>query len=126
MPAQEKSLITSCTKQKITYQERGSGATTIIAVHGWLDNLNSFSPLAERLSEAFKFISLDLPGHGISDNYPAEKDYAMLEDVFTLREFSNEVCDSKFILLGHSMGASICSIFASVYPEKVEQGSLFT
>ena len=38
----------------------------IIALHGYLDNSNSFKPLAEYLTanKEYYIISVDLPGHG--------------------------------------------------------------
>jgi len=42
----------------------------IVAVHGWLDNANSFDYLAEFLLHDFYFIAIDLPGHVSSDKSP--------------------------------------------------------
>ena len=41
----------------------------IIALHGWLDNADSFQGLAPWLNN-YRLISIDLPGHGLSDHIP--------------------------------------------------------
>ena len=41
----------------------------VIALHGWLDNANSFARLAPRL-EGLRVIALDMAGHGHSGHRP--------------------------------------------------------
>lgn len=41
----------------------------VIALHGWLDNANSFARLAPRL-EGLRIVALDLAGHGHSGHRP--------------------------------------------------------
>lgn len=46
--------------------------TPILAVHGYLDNSNSFKPLAQYLCrDEYYIISIDLPGHGFSSKLPS-------------------------------------------------------
>jgi pimeloyl-ACP methyl ester carboxylesterase len=42
----------------------------VIALHGWLDNANSFARLAPRL-KGLRIIALDMAGHGHSGHRPA-------------------------------------------------------
>ena len=44
----------------------------VLALHGWLDNAASFTPLAPRLKNV-RLIAVDLAGHGRSQHRPTEK-----------------------------------------------------
>ncbi len=90
----------------------------ILALHGWLDNAQSFAPLAEKMP-GHDFVALDFAGHGYSGHRPAGEilhymDY--IADVYAvLKALGWETC----ILIGHSMGAGVASVFASAFPESV-------
>lgn len=91
----------------------------ILALHGWLDNANSFAPLAPYLQDDFYFIAIDLPGHGHSSHLPAGCHYHFFDGVFTLMELLQALKLNKVHLLGHSMGACLASLFAGVAPEQL-------
>ena len=45
------------------------GAPILVGLHGYLDNAASFDNLAPFLcSQGYSFVSLDLPGHGLSSH----------------------------------------------------------
>ena len=48
----------------------------VIALHGWLDNANSFARLAPKL-DGLRIIALDMAGHGHSGHRPPGAGYAM-------------------------------------------------
>ena len=90
----------------------------ILALHGWLDNAQSFAPLAEKLPDC-EIVALEFPGHGHSQHRPTGEilhyvDY--IADVYAvLAALGWDTC----ILMGHSMGAGVASMFASAFPEKL-------
>ena len=44
-------------------------AGTVLCLHGWLDNADSFKGLAPLVAkDGWDVLSLDLPGHGLSDH----------------------------------------------------------
>lgn len=90
----------------------------IVALHGWLDNANSFDPLAEYLQNEYYFIAVDLPGHGHSSHLPLGCHYHFTDGVFTIVEIVNALKLDKVHLLGHSMGACIGSLVAGVAPNR--------
>ncbi|WP_370302220.1 alpha/beta fold hydrolase [Aeromonas encheleia] len=92
------------------------GKPLLIALHGWLDNGASFLPLAPHLAE-FHLICVDLPGHGHSDHKSTP--YVFVDWLDDLYQLSQAAGWSRFMLLGHSLGALIASAYAGVFPEQV-------
>ncbi|MFI3045947.1 Alpha/beta fold family hydrolase [Pseudomonas coronafaciens pv. coronafaciens] len=95
----------------------------VIALHGWLDNANSFARLAPRL-EGLRIVALDLAGHGYSDHRPAGAAYALADYVFDVLQVAEHMGWQRFALLGHSLGAIISVLLASSLPERVTRLAL--
>ncbi|CAM2742383.1 lipase LipA (L.pneumophila) [Legionella steigerwaltii] len=91
---------------------------TILALHGWLDNANSFAPLAPYLENNFHFVAVDLPGHGHSSHLPEGCHYHFFDGIFVVIEIINALKLDKVHLLGHSMGACLASLVGGVVPER--------
>ena len=94
------------------------GQTPLLALHGWLDNAESFSPLAEQL-DGFHIVALDLAGHGRSDHRNADGEYNIWSDLPDILAVLNQLAWSSFYLLGHSRGAIIACLFASAMTDRV-------
>jgi pimeloyl-ACP methyl ester carboxylesterase len=84
---------------------------TILAFHGWLDNANSFEPLAKHFPD-FRFIAVDLPGHGKSSHKPEGTIYHFAEYTLEIISIVEALGLKDFILLGHSMGGAISTLVA--------------
>ncbi|OBS41051.1 alpha/beta hydrolase [Pseudomonas syringae pv. syringae] len=95
----------------------------VIAVHGWLDNANSFARLAPRL-EGLRIVALDLAGHGHSEHRPAGACYALADYVFDVLQVAEQLGWQRFALMGHSLGAIISVLLAGSLPERVTQLAL--
>ena len=83
----------------------------VIALHGWLDNAASFTPMASKL-KGMRIIAVDLAGHGLSDHRPSGFSYDIwhyVEDLFYLVEALQL---NQFGLLGHSLGGVVCAMAA--------------
>jgi len=95
-----------------------------LCLHGWLDNANSFLPLARELPE-LHFIAIDLPGHGRSDHRSADAHYHFfdwVDDVVQLlQSMQLSQADQPVTLIGHSMGGMIATAVAASFPELVQQ-----
>lgn len=91
----------------------------ILALHGWLDNANSFAPLAPYLENDFYLIAIDFPGHGLSSHLPEGCYYHFFDGIFTLLELIKALQLEKIHVLGHSMGACIASLLAGVAPKQI-------
>jgi pimeloyl-ACP methyl ester carboxylesterase len=90
----------------------------IIALHGWLDNANSFDYLAQYLQDSYYFIAIDIPGHGHSSHLPPHSTYHFIDGIFIVVQVINALKFNKVHLLGHSMGACLGSLVAGVAPER--------
>jgi pimeloyl-ACP methyl ester carboxylesterase len=97
--------------------------TPVIALHGWLDNANSFAMLAPRL-EGLRIVALDLAGHGHSDHRPAGAGYTLADYVFDVLQVAEQLGWERFALLGHSLGAVVAVILAGSLPERVTRLAL--
>ena len=97
---------------------RPSLGPTIIALHGWLDNVASFDRLAALLT-GYRVIAVDLPGHGLSGHRPLQGSYNIWDDLPDLGVLIDSLDLKQVILLGHSRGAVIATLLASVLGERV-------
>jgi pimeloyl-ACP methyl ester carboxylesterase len=87
----------------ISYDQVGSGKS-IVFVHGACEN-SSFWNHQKILSDRFKIITLDLPGHGKSSPLSREIEIKAYADIVS--EFIAKTCPDKGVLVGHSMGGAI-------------------
>ena len=91
----------------------------LIALHGWLDNAESFYLVAP-LIENYRVIAIDLAGHGRSGWHSDPLGYPIQRYVADLRAFIVSMKLSQVSLLGHSLGAGVASLYAGVWPESVK------
>lgn len=80
---------------------------TIVALHGSIGSAYTFSALAERLAPEFRFVGMDLRGHGLSDKPPG--DYSLPRFVADLVAFVRALDPGPHILLGFSAGGAIAT-----------------
>ena len=90
----------------------------VIALHGWLDNANSFARLAPRL-QGVRVIALDMAGHGHSGHRPAGAGYALWDYAHDVLQVAEQLGLKRFALLGHSMGAIVSLVLAGALPERI-------
>ncbi len=96
-----------------------SGEPTI-ALHGYLDNANSFDMLAPAL-QGLRIFAMDFAGHGWSAHRRAGESYSGLNDIRDVLAVADFLGWQSFNLLGHSMGAEIGSQLAGMFPERVNK-----
>ena len=95
----------------------------VIALHGWLDNANSFARLAPKLS-GLRIVAVDFAGHGHSDHRPRGAGYALADYAFDVLCVAEQLGWKRFALLGHSLGAIVSVIIAGSFPERVTRLAL--
>ena len=92
----------------------------ILALHGWLDNALSFQPIADYLTHYY-IIALDITGHGLSSHRSHGAHYHLIDFAHDIHELVESQRWQSFILMGHSMGGIISTIYASCFPEYVSK-----
>ncbi|SEM71090.1 epoxide hydrolase. Serine peptidase. MEROPS family S33 [Pseudomonas sp. ok272] len=90
----------------------------VIALHGWLDNANSFALLAPKL-HGLRIVALDMAGHGHSDHRPPGAGYALWDYAHDVLQVAEQLGWERFALLGHSLGAIVSVVLAGAMPERV-------
>ena len=90
----------------------------VLALHGWMDNAESFSVLAPQLVGCH-VLAPDLAGHGRSDHRSADGEYNLWSDLPDLLAIVDEMGWKAFLLVGHSRGALIARLLAAALPERV-------
>jgi pimeloyl-ACP methyl ester carboxylesterase len=98
-----------------------SDAPPLLALHGWLDNAGSYAYLAPLLSERWRVIALELPGHGHSSHLPAGINYHYADYVSAVIAAAEALQLERYTLLGHSLGAGIASLVAAAKPQSIER-----
>jgi len=94
----------------------------VLAIHGWMDNANTFDPLIKLLPAHLSILAIDLPGHGLSSRYPPGSVYHNTEDVIAIRRMvKQQNWSQKLVFMGHSLGSIYSFIYAAIFPDEVEK-----
>ncbi|MBN8728411.1 MAG: alpha/beta fold hydrolase [Xanthomonadales bacterium] len=93
----------------------------LLALHGWLDNAGSFDALAPLLARQWYVVALDLRGHGRSAHLPPGAWYHYVDAFDDLAAAFACFGWKRAALLGHSLGATLASLYAGLYPERVSR-----
>jgi pimeloyl-ACP methyl ester carboxylesterase len=95
----------------------------VIALHGWLDNANSFARLAPKL-KGLRILALDMAGHGHSDHRPPGAGYGLPDYAHDVLQVAQQMGWETFSLMGHSLGAIVSVIVAGALPDRVNRLAL--
>jgi pimeloyl-ACP methyl ester carboxylesterase len=99
------------------------GDVPVLALHGWLDNANSFLPLAEHL-DGLDLVAVDFPGHGLSAPRPQGVRYHFDDNAFDVIDILDDLGWKQARLLGHSLGGAVSTLVAAAAPERVRSMAL--
>ena len=98
----------------------------ILALHGWLDNAESFRQFAAQLPEC-RVVAPDLPGHGLSPWKNGDNGYLIWSSTQVLYDLLKEQTGEQggpVHLVGHSMGGAIGLCLAAAFPERIRSFTL--
>jgi pimeloyl-ACP methyl ester carboxylesterase len=95
------------------------GDLTFVLVHGFSDLGYGWIDVAERLAQHGHVVAPDLRGHGDSDWIGAGGYYHFFDYIADLDEVIARMARPRMILVGHSMGGSVCGYWAGTRPERL-------
>jgi len=104
---------------KLNVWSWGSSSTSVVLHHGFLDHSRSWDPLAERLQGQYRVLAVDGRGHGDSDWIGAGGYYYFQDYVSDLSRVIDELTEGPVILVGHSMGGMVVSLFCGAFASRV-------
>ncbi len=106
---------------RLYYDEYGSGDRPIVLIHGLLMNRHMFDRLGPELAErGNRVITLDLLGHGESDNPPEMTHYSMLFFAEQVVGLLDHLGIRKAVIGGTSLGANVSLETAYQSPNRVK------
>ena len=95
-------------------------APAIYLLHGFMDVSATWQPVAEGLLPRFQVLAPDLRGFGHTE-WPADG-YWFQDYVADLEAIVDHYSpDAPVLLVGHSMGAQVASLFAGLRPSRVKK-----
>lgn len=103
----------------LAYREGGSGARTLLLIHGNMSSSFFFLPLMEALADQFKIYAVDLRGFGFSSYQNRFDDLKDLSE--DLEQFVELLRLKDLEILGWSTGGGIAMQFAADNPELVKR-----
>lgn len=101
---------------QISYSDNGKG-TTIVLLHGFLENQTMWQDLAPELSKKHRIITIDLLGHGESGCLGYV--HSMEDNAEVVQAVLSKLRIRKAVFVGHSMGGYVALAFAELFPENI-------
>src|SRR5262245_59832645 len=95
-------------------------ALALVLIHGSNASLYTWEPWVKRLTDRFRIITLDLPGHGLTGAVP-NRDYTQEGMVKFIDEVAGIIGLHRFAIGGNSMGGRASILFTIKHPESVKQ-----
>ena len=112
----EKFLMAGSTALHIA--DSGVGEKCVVLLHGYLESMYVWDDFTSLLTPSVRVITVDIPGHGISEVKGEVHTMEMVADV--LHEMLNSLGIEKVTMVGHSMGGYVSLAFCARYPEQLE------
>ncbi len=107
-----------CLKLQV-FDDAETADTTFLCVHGYMDNSNSFLPLAQcvakKTTNKYCLIAIDMPGQGLSSHLPNPLMYGFRAFVLALRCVVTHLKLSHYVLVGHSLGCLISLAVSRIF-----------
>lgn len=111
----EKFLMAGSTALHIA--DSGVGDKCVVLLHGYLESMYVWDDFAKLLTPSVRVITVDIPGHGISEVKGEVHTMEMVADV--LHEMLKSLGIEKVTMVGHSMGGYVTLAFCARHSEQL-------
>lgn len=95
-----------------------AGEHCVVLLHGYLESMLVWEDFVPLLYKRVRVVTLDLPGHGISEVKGEVHTMDYLAD--TVKAMLDNLGIGRCTLVGHSMGGYVALAFCEKYPERLE------
>ncbi len=96
----------------------GAEPLTVVFAHGVTMDQRTFELQADALKDHYRVVLLDLPGHGRSQKVDLKTDYSA-RAANVINELLDELDAQRVVLVGQSLGSTLCQRAASLSPDRV-------
>jgi pimeloyl-ACP methyl ester carboxylesterase len=113
---------TTFNDQRIAFQVEGKGPALVL-LHGFLEEMAIWKRFSKELSQKYKVILIDLPGHGQSEILAEKHEMELMAEV--VNALLNYLQVEQCVMIGHSMGGYVSLAFADKYPDRLNGVGVF-
>lgn len=99
--------------------EGPDGAPTLLMIHGFSASLHTWEAWASLLSDEYRVVRIDLPGHGLTRGVPLEN-ITMDGFVALVDELADTMALEDMVVIGSSMGGHVAWRYALEHPGDVD------
>ena len=103
---------------RLRLDDGGRGGVPAVFVHAFGGNLSHWSAQLGHLRPNRRAVAFDLRGHGGSQA-PGDRDYAVDSLAEDIGAVADALALTRFVLIGHSLGAAAAIAFACNHPDRV-------
>lgn len=98
-----------------------AGKAPMLCLHGGAANAHWYDFVAHGFTHDYHVRALDFRGHGDSDWDPADPpDYSYERHAADVHELTEKLDLRDFVLIAHSMGGMVSSVYAATYPGRLK------
>jgi 2-succinyl-6-hydroxy-2,4-cyclohexadiene-1-carboxylate synthase len=104
---------------KYHFEMQGDGSPLIL-LHGFTGSADNWADHVPVFAEYFRVITIDLPGHGLTDSPEDSRRYGMEHTAADVMALVDEMTNGeRFHLLGYSMGGRLALFIALHYADRL-------
>jgi pimeloyl-ACP methyl ester carboxylesterase len=106
------------TAPALAIDDGGSGGTPVLFLHSFAGDISHWARQLEHLRASRRAVAFDFAGHGASRLSKA-REYSIRTLILDVEAVVDARALDEFVLVGHSMGATVAAGYAGSHPDKV-------